>query len=244
MLVRLLQRVRSEFGAFHNRFRDVTDAERQNLETVLQYTRTSPERLLASIRAIDHVCRAAIPGDIVECGVWRGGSSMAMALALLANGDTSRRLFLYDTFEGMTAATNADVDDRGQRADALLAGAARTEGGVWAIASLEDVRRNVQLTRYPKERVTFVKGAVEQTLSGTAPDQIAVLRLDTDWYESTKAELDYLYPRLAMGGVLIIDDYGHWQGARRAVDEYFAARGEHPFLHRTDYTGRVMIKTQ
>jgi O-methyltransferase len=242
MLRRWLQRARSEYGAFHNRYRDVTDAERKILETVQPFTRTSPERLLASIRAAEHVCVAKVPGDIVECGVWRGGSSMAMALALGAQGDTGRRLFLYDTFEGMTAATSADVDDRGQRADALLAGAPKTEGGAWAIASLEDVKRNMRLTRYPDDRIVYVPGPVEHTLTGSAPEQIALLRLDTDWYESTKAEMDQLYPRLAVGGVLIIDDYGHWQGARRAVDEYFAARGEHPFLHRTDYTGRVMTK--
>jgi O-methyltransferase len=244
MLRRFIQRARSEFGAFHNRYRDVTADEREILETVLPYTRTSPERLLASIRAVEHICRAAIPGDIVECGVWRGGNSMAMALALRKQADTSRRLFLYDTFAGMTAATAADVDDRGQRAEAILAGAAKTEGGAWAIASLEDVKRNMHVTGYPDDHFIFVQGPVEQTLTRTSPDHIAVLRLDTDWYESTKVEMEHLYPRLAVGGVLIIDDYGHWQGARRAVDEFFAARGEHPFLHRTDYTGRVTIKTR
>jgi len=242
MFGRWLQRARSEFGAFQNRYRDVSAAERDILDMVAPFTRTSTERLLASIRAAEHVSRAAIPGDIVECGVWRGGSSMAMALSLRAVGDTGRRLFLYDTFSGMTAATSADVDDRGQRADALLAGAPKTEDRVWAIASLEDVKRNMRLTRYADDLVVYVPGPVEQTLPGTVPKQIALLRLDTDWYESTKAELDHLYPRLAIGGVMIVDDYGHWQGARRAVDEYFAARSEHPFLHRTDYTGRVMIK--
>jgi O-methyltransferase len=244
MLRRFIRRARGDFGAFLNRYRDVTAGEREILDTVLPYTRTSPERLLASIRAIEHISRAQIPGDIVECGVWRGGSSMAMALALRAHADTSRRFFLYDTFAGMTAATAADVDDRGQRAEAILAGAAKTEGGAWAIASLEDVRRNMRLSGYPDDRFVFVPGPVEQTLTRTAPDRIAVLRLDTDWYESTKVEMEQLYPRLAVGGVLIIDDYGHWQGARRAVDEFFAARGEHPFLHRTDYTGRVTIKTR
>ena len=88
----------------------------------------------------------------------------------------------------------------------------------------------------------MVKGKVEDTLPGHAPDHIAVLRLDTDWYASTKHEMEHLYPRLARGGVLIIDDYGHWAGSRQAVDEYLAEHGIHLLLNRTDYTGRMALK--
>jgi hypothetical protein len=90
--------------------------------------------------------------------------------------------------------------------------------------------------------VNLVKGPVESTIPATIPDQLAILRLDTDWYESTKHELDHLYPRLVSGGILIIDDYGHWQGARQAVDEYFARQNLKPLLSRIDYTCRIMIK--
>ena len=83
-------------------------------------------------------------------------------------------------------------------------------------------------TGYPPERIHFVRGPVEETLPAGAPDEIALLRLDTDWYESTRHELEHLYPRLAAGGVLLVDDYGHWEGARKAVDEYFADHGDRP----------------
>lgn len=89
----------------------------------------------------------------------------------------------------------------------------------------------------------FVIGPVEETLITKVPERIALLRLDTDWYESTRAELEYLYPRLVVGGVLIVDDYGHWKGARKAVDEYFAALGnDAPLLNRLDYTGRMAVR--
>jgi hypothetical protein len=87
-----------------------------------------------------------------------------------------------------------------------------------------------------------VSGPVETTLPAQAPDRLALLRLDTDWYASTRHELEQLYPRLVREGVLIVDDYGHWEGAREAVDEYFAANGPAPLLQRVDYTGRMAVK--
>jgi hypothetical protein len=95
---------------------------------------------------------------------------------------------------------------------------------------------------YPKEKLHYVQGKVEDTIPGAAPGQIALLRLDTDWYESTHHELIHLYPRLSAGGVLIVDDYGHWQGSRRAVDEWIAQTGARILLNRIDYTGRVAVK--
>jgi O-methyltransferase len=89
----------------------------------------------------------------------------------------------------------------------------------------------------------LVPGRVEETLAFDLPDQIALLRLDTDWYESTKVSLEQLYPRLVPGGVLIIDDYGHWQGCRKAVDDYFYKTDQKILLQRIDYTGRIGIKT-
>ena len=91
-------------------------------------------------------------------------------------------------------------------------------------------------------RVEFVQGRVENTLPAAAPPEIALLRLDTDWYESTRHELEHLYPRLVDGGVLIVDDYGYWQGARQAVDEYFGETGEAILLNRIDDTGRIAVK--
>jgi len=223
---------------------DITDPEWEVYARVRPFTMLSLERILTNVRAIDYIVRSQIPGDIVECGVWRGGSSMAMALTLARHGDTCRRIWMYDTYAGMTDATSADVSHSGASAVALLDAARRYETPerslVLAYASLGEVQANMRATGYPLSFIEFVKGPVEQTLTRNAPDQISLLRIDTDWYRSTKHELVHLYPRLSPGGVLIIDDYGHWQGARRAVDEYCT---DVPlFLNRVDYTARLAIK--
>ena len=166
---------------------------------------------------------------------------MAAALALLTDGDIARDLYLYDTFEGMTEPTETDRSFDGMSAADQLQ--STTPGnGVWCYAGLEEVQANFATTGYPAEKVRFVRGRVEDTIPGVVPDSIALLRLDTDWYESTRHELIHLYPRLVPGGVLIIDDYGHWQGAKRATDEYFASAGTPVFFHRLDYTGRIAVK--
>lgn len=205
------------------------------------YTMTSPERIFALVRSVEHVVASRVPGAVVECGVWRGGSMMAVALTLLRLGVTDRELYLYDTFAGMPEPGAVDVKHSGTPAADVLA-RSRRRSNVWAIASLGEVREAVLSVGYPEERIHFVRGLVEETLPATAPRQIALLRLDTDWYASTKHELVHLYPRLARGGVLILDDYGFWQGARKAVDEYFAEIDAPPLLNRIDDTARIGVK--
>jgi O-methyltransferase len=223
---------------------DVSEREWAIYSTVAPFTMLSLERVIANVRAIDHIVRYRIPGDIVECGVWRGGSAMAMLLALEEREGEQRRMWLYDTFAGMTPPTPADLTHDGMAGARLLEEARQQErleeSLVAAYASLEDVRRNIEAHVRTAGRVRFVEGPVERTIPAEMPDRIAVLRIDTDWYESTRHELIHLYPRLEPGGILIIDDYGHWQGARAAVDEYF--EGTPVFLHRIDYTGRLIVK--
>jgi O-methyltransferase len=209
------------------------------LSQVRDYSMTSQARLLAVIDAVRYLSRRKIPGSIVECGVWRGGSSMAAALTLLQENDNERDLYLFDTFSGMTPPTDADVSRDGLHAKDQL-----TNPEVLCAASLEDVTANMHSTGYRKDHLHFIVGPVENTITETsAPQEIALLRLDTDWYESTHHELIHLFPRLAVGGVLIIDDYGHWQGAKKAVDDYFASHHLNYLLHRIDYTGRMLVKT-
>lgn len=181
---------------------------------------TSDEKMYALYGALQHVVKMGVLGDVVECGVWRGGSAMLAALTLARLGDTSRTIWLYDTYEGMSEPTRLDVNRFGARASDLLDNLDRSAGeqNTWAFATLDDVRANMQSTGYP--RIRFVKGKVEDTIPGELPERISLLRLDTDWYESTRHELVHLWPRLEQGGVLILDDYGWWDGARRAVDEY------------------------
>lgn len=218
-------------------FPDLSAEERKIVAAVKPFTMTGIERIVCLINAVTYISDNQISGDIVECGVWRGGSIMAAALMLLARGDTTRNLYLYDTFEGMSAPTQFDKSFDGVAAQTQM----HQEAGKWCYASIEDVRENVLSTGYPKKKIYFVKGKVEDTIPQTIPAHLALLRLDTDWYESTKHELVHLYPRLAPEGVLIIDDYGHWQGARKAVDEYFAEQNRKIYLHRIDYTGRIAV---
>lgn len=208
------------------------------IERVQPFTMTSPSRIYGLCLAVDYVSRSGVLGAIVECGVWRGGSAMAAALTLQRVRDTDRRIVLFDTFTGMTTPTERDRDYAGQTAAALLADGDEASP-IWAVASLEEVRENLASVSYPS--LDFVAGDVLKTIPSAAPGQIALLRLDTDWYESTHHELVHLLPRVAPGGVLIVDDYGHWSGARQAVDDYLAATGRRLFLCPLDYTGRLAI---
>jgi O-methyltransferase len=201
------------------------------------------EAMYALYRAVEHVVRRDLPGDLVECGVYRGGSAMMMAMALLHFGCRRRRkIYLYDTYEGMSPPTEKDRNVLGGDAREMLGEGPRDTNPVWAYGALEDVRRNMGQTGYDPNLLVYVKGMVENTLPGTRPGSISLLRLDTDWYESTRHELIHLYPRLASGGILILDDYGHWQGARKAVDEYLGQIPAPILLHRTDLAVRVGVK--
>jgi O-methyltransferase len=219
----------------------------QTIRRVRRYTMTSPRRIAALCDAVEHAVRAEVPGAIVECGVWKGGSMMAAALTLLRLDAADRDLYLFDTFAGMPPPTAEDVFSAYDGYSPMRHWKRRRRGdqpleSSWHHVSAGEVRAAVLSTGYPEERVHLVEGRVEDTLPGAAPDAIAVLRLDTDWYQSTRHELEQLYPLLSPGGVLIVDDYGHYEGARRAVEEYFAAHGGRPLLSRIDYTGRLGVK--
>ena len=226
---------------------DLTVAERRIIERVRPYTMTGVARIAAMIDAVRYCVDREIPGAFAECGVWRGGSVLAMILTLQELGDESRPVYLYDTFEGMTRPSERDVsrfdapalegwDDRGRRMSA------------WTplfepdAVDAERVREIVLSSGYPAAHLHLVPGPVEGTLPEHAPRELALLRLDTDWYESTLHELVHLYPRLVDGGVLIVDDYGHWEGCRRAVDEYFERQGSRLLLNRIDYSARIAVK--
>jgi O-methyltransferase len=216
------------------------DETRAVIRAVRPWTMTSNEKLFALIVAVRHVVAHAIPGDIVECGVWRGGSMQAVARVLAARGVTDRELHLFDTFEGMPPPTEEDVRQGGPPAAQLLATRPKT-AKVWAIADLEDVRAGMEQVAYPAHRIHYHPGLVEDTIPGDAPQQIALLRLDTDWYASTRHELEHLYDRVPSGGVVIIDDYDYWEGSRKAVDEFVEATGARLLLAPMG-SGRLAVK--
>jgi len=206
------------------------------------YTMTSMERMYALYKSVEYIINAEIPGDFVECGVWKGGSSMIMAHTLQKIGDLSRNIYLYDTFEGMVKPTEKDIKISDSMPAIEKWEKIGRDSNKWAFSSIEDVRKNMMSTGYPLDKFIFVKGRIEETIPGKVPQRISILRLDTDWYESTYHELKHLFPLLSAEGVLVIDDYGYWAGAKEAVDKYFNENKIKIFLCRIDNTGRIGIK--
>ncbi|QWC85350.1 TylF/MycF family methyltransferase [Nocardioidaceae bacterium] len=219
--------------------RGVDERDRDILLRARPRTMTSWPKLQALVLAVRYVHEHRIPGDIVECGVWRGGSMQAAALTLLQLGE-HRHLHLFDTFEGMPPPGEHDVRHDGTHAQGLLDAADR-DAAVWAVADLADVKEAMAEIEWPASHVSYHEGRVEDTIPARAPEQIAILRLDTDWYSSTRHELTHLYDRLVPGGVLIIDDYGHWEGSRRATEEFLAETGAQLLLVPIS-TGRIAVK--
>jgi O-methyltransferase len=206
-------------------------------------TMVSFERLLTTLMACKYAILNSIPGDFVECGVWRGGNAIVAAEVIKLQG-SDKHVWLYDTFAGMTPPSDADMDLQGVRAFSEFNQSQRDGYNEMYFASLDDVQKQFELRGLLGTNIHFVRGDVAETLT---PNQlpmksISVLRLDTDWYESTKREMETLYPILSEGGCLIIDDYGHWQGSQKAVDEYFVSIKINPYLQYIDYTGRICVK--
>ncbi|MBA2327923.1 MAG: class I SAM-dependent methyltransferase [Actinobacteria bacterium] len=204
---------------------------------VRPYTMTSIERINALYEATRYVVRNRVAGAIVECGVWRGGGMMVVARALLDAGEPDRELFLFDTFAGMVEPGPLD-----RRTDDTPAGEVLdSDQEYWCVSTIDEVRQALSKVAYPPDRIELVAGKVEETVPARAPERIALLRLDTDWYESTRHELVHLFPRISPGGVLIVDDYGYWKGARQAVDEYVRENDLPLLLHRIDDCARVAV---
>jgi O-methyltransferase len=220
---------------------EATSFHREIISTAKNYSMTSTARMWSLIQAFEHVNKQEIAGDYVECGVWKGGNLILLA-ALQQQIGTNRTIYGFDTFSGMVEPGASDIDYLGNRAKDLMLNSHKLDGNhnIHAFASIESVRINLDRTR--SENIKLVQGDVAKTLAdqGNLPEKISILRLDTDWYESTKIELEVLFPLLEPGGVLIIDDYGHFAGAQKAVDEYF--HSEKVWLHYVDYTCRLLIK--
>jgi len=240
MLKRWIRTLRAV--AESNRLPDIPAWQVAIVERVRPFTMTGVERIIATIGAVEYIVRQAVPGAIVECGVWKGGQMMAAVLTL-QHLNARRAILLFDTFEGMTEPEEIDRDMEGNAARPVFDKASlQKPGDRWCEARLGEVRRNIESTGYPAELVKYVVGPVEETLPAAAPEAVAYLRLDTDWYASTIHELNHLFPAVSRLGVVTIDDYGHWEGARKATDEYLATHDIPVLLHRIDYSGRQFVK--
>lgn len=220
------------------------DETAATVRAVAPYTLTGPERVAALVDAVRYVVRAEVPGALAECGVWRGGSALAVLRTLVELGVDDRDVWLYDTFTEMPSPTERDIDLYGVPAVDYHGQFDQDPSALdpaYRYLPLPQVRELLLSTGYPAERVHLVQGLVEQTLPGQAPEQLALLRLDTDYYTSTRHELEHLAPRLSSRGVLLVDDYGHWRGSRDAVDEWMATLPHPLLLQRIDYTARLAV---
>ena len=224
--------------------KDFSSFETKILTSVRDFTMTSPERVISLIHAVSYLSKNKIFGNIVECGVWRGGSMMTVAKTLIENNDLDRDLFLCDTFDGMPSPDpELDTDLNQVVASEYMSKHEKSENDyIWAFSQIEKVKANMMSTGYDTSRIHYLEGLVENTLPDERIQDIALLRLDTDFYSSTAHEMNILFPKLVKGGVLIIDDYGHWGGARKAVDYYLIENAVQIHLVRIDYSCRIGIK--
>ncbi|MEO6694907.1 MAG: TylF/MycF/NovP-related O-methyltransferase [Ignavibacteria bacterium] len=211
-------------------------------EKCIAHTMTSVDSLYYTYRSVKYVIENNIPGDFIECGVWKGGNTMVVALTLMKLNSTDRKIYLYDTFEGMSAPTEKDISYKNEDAEVEWSDSMKGSINEWCYSPIDEVKNNLSSTGYPKDKLIFVKGKVEDTIPETLPENISILRLDTDWYESTYHELVNLYPLLSKNGFLIIDDYGYWKGAREAVEQYFSENKVKIFMNRLDASARAGIK--
>lgn len=207
-----------------------------------ELTMVSRRRLIASALSVIYAVKNEMPGAFVECGVWRGGNSI-LASSIFDFFGARNQVFLFDTFAGMTSPTALDTSPFLGPA-AKVQAAIEESGDKWCAATQDEVQDNFQRLGVSMGRCVFVKGDVLNTLgdAGNLPASISVLRLDTDYYESTKVELDILWPKLTRGGILLLDDYGFWDGQRKAVDQFFASMGVFPMLSFVDEAGRILVK--
>ncbi len=242
ILVAAGRKISPDYKGLISEIPELLEADAALIEKVRPFTMTDRIAQWEFIRSIRYLEANKVKGAIVECGVWRGGN-LALAGMLRKIMGFQRDIWAFDTFAGMTAPTEHDAKANGgvdtvRKFESLQS----SDHNAWCYASLEDVQANFAALVGPEAQLRTVVGPVQDTLciEQNLPGEIALLRLDTDFYDSTKVEMEVLYPRLVSGGVLIIDDYGEWAGARKAVDEYFD--GQHVWLQRVTSTVRMMIK--
>jgi O-methyltransferase len=188
-------------------------------------------RLDSLQNCVTDVIRRNVPGDLIECGAWRGGACIFMRAVLMAYGDTSRNVWVADSFEGIPK-PDPSIDPQDARLWA---------GGELAV-SVEEAKENFERYGMLDEQVRFLKGFFIDTLPDAPIESLSVLRVDCDLYESVMQSLEYLYPKVSVGGYVIIDDYGALPPAKRAVEDYRRSNGITEEIVRIDWTGVYWIK--
>ena len=226
--------------SFSRSIPEMSKIEENIIETCLKYSMTTKLRMYVLSQAIKYIKNRNLDGDFVECGIWKGGNIILFNKFNLIY-DLKKKIYGFDTFLGMVE-PEPEVDKHNNiEAITIKKNYGINKLSDWCYCSYDDVKKNISKNT-TLDNIILIKGKVENTLLEeiNLPEKISILRLDTDWYRSTKIELEVLYERLVKGGILIIDDYGHWQGAKKAVDEYFL--NKNTWLHYVDYSCRYVIK--
>ena len=203
--------------------------------------------------AVNYILQNNIEGCIIECGVESGNFEHIWINELMKNNSV-RDIYLFDTFGGLVEPTEYDYTCK----DAKLYQMNKNEVystwknhvinekvNGWCYTPLDAVKTRLNSTGYPQNNLHYVVGDVMETLKDktTIPEKIAILRLDTDWYESSKYELEQMYDNVVIGGIIIFDDYYHWDGQRRATDDFFLSRNiNYDFVNIGNYKTAAIIK--
>jgi hypothetical protein len=217
---------------------EANNFERKIIRKSLNYSMTNNLRMFTLIKAFKYIIKNKIKGDFVECGVWKGGNLILLQNLIEKYAIYNKKIYAYDTFMGMSKFSKSDYTDNFVHASDVL----KADKKTLCYSSLEDFKNNFYSNTKFNKNLTIIKGEVEKTLreKKNVPKKISILRLDTDYYSSTKIELEILWPRLSKGGILIIDDYGYWRGCKKAVDEFFYKKD--PLLLHIDESCRILIK--
>lgn len=191
------------------------------LNLVQPYTMTSNECIFHLYDTLEKIRIDNVEGDIAECGVWRAGNILGIIEYLQYHKMFDRNVWMYDTFSGMTKPSDEDFKNDGTSNNKDILN--YWSNNKWCYCSLDDVKKNLSISNFPTNNIKYVIGDVCNTLTKdeNIPDKLSLLRLDTDWYKSTKIELEILYPKLNKFGTLIVDDFNYWHGSKKAVIEYF-----------------------
>ena len=228
-------------------FVGISQFEKKTLETCSNFSMTGFDRMFFLIKAINQIHIDNVEGDFVECGVWRGGNLILFQKLIEKLNIKNKKIFAYDTFEGMTTPGNSDFSVNNEKALNIINNLKKknidpAKNIVLAKCDLENVKYNYYKNTKKNNNLILIKGDVEKTLKikKNLPKKISILRLDTDWYKSTKIELETLFPLLSKNGILIIDDYGYWKGSKKAVDNYFKKKQIN--LIKIDFTSRYLFK--
>ena len=238
--------IKMEKNYWSDEFIGISKFEKSIIDISSKYSMTGFERQYFLIKAIEYVKNNNIHGDFVECGVWRGGN-LILFEKMIEKLKIKKKIYAYDTFKGMSEPGKFDYTFKKESAKKIIDSLKMKKADpkkniVLAECSLDEVKKNYYKNTIFNKNLICIKGPVEKTLKirKNIPKKISILRLDTDWYESTKIELETLFPLLSKNSILIIDDYGYWSGAKKAVDDFFKKKPVS--LFKIDFTSRFVIK--